>query len=38
MVSKRRGKFKRVCKEFLANTSMHGLRYIGEDERHVFEK
>ena len=34
----RRGKFKAVCKDFLANSSMHGLRYIGEDDKHLVEK
>ena len=29
---------KRLGKEFLTSTSMHGLKYIGEDNRHIFER
>ena len=36
--SRARKKFMAIGKDFLANTSMHGLKYIGEHERHLFER
>lgn len=36
--SRAREKFTAIGKDFLANTSMHGLKYIGEHERHLFER
>ena len=34
----RSNNLKRLGKEFLTSTSMHGLKYIGEDNRHIFER
>lgn len=31
-------KVKVLGKDFFSNTSMHGLKYIGEDQRHVCER
>ena len=35
---KTQDKIKVVGKDFLINSSMHGLKYIGEEERHICER